>query len=109
MIKVISVERKQELIQFIINGELMKFYKSKEWMELRQKALKRDNFECQMCKDAGRYHRAENVHHLKEVKTHPHLALTLSNLQCLCIKCHNKVHDRLESVRAPKFTNDERW
>lgn len=109
MLKVIKVERKQELIQFITNGELMKFYKSKEWMALRQKALKRDNFECQMCKDAGRYHKAENVHHLKEVKTHPHLSLTLSNLQCLCIKCHNKVHDRLESVRAPKFTNDERW
>jgi len=109
VLKVIKLERKQELIQFIINGELMKFYKSKEWMALRQKALKRDNFECQMCKDAGRYHKAENVHHLKEVKTHPHLSLTLGNLQCLCITCHNEVHDRLEVTRKDKFYQDERW
>lgn len=87
----------------------MKFYKSNEWMTLRLEALKRDNYECQLCKVAGRYHKAENVHHMKEVKTHPHLSLTLNNLQCLCIKCHNGVHDRLEVTRATKYMNDERW
>ncbi|MFJ7183809.1 HNH endonuclease [Lysinibacillus xylanilyticus] len=92
----IKEARKQELIAFILRGELMKFYKSKEWMDLRLDALKRDNYECQLCKEAGRYHKAESVHHMKEVKTHPHLSLILSNLQCLCIKCHNEVHDRLE-------------
>jgi len=105
----IKTERKQELIKHINNNELMKFYKSREWMSLRKEALKRDNYECQLCKAAGRYHKAENVHHMKEVKTHPHLSLTLSNLQCLCIKCHNDVHDRLEVTRATKYMNDERW
>ncbi|MFJ7662970.1 HNH endonuclease [Lysinibacillus sp. NPDC097162] len=105
----IKPERIQQLHSHINSGELMKFYKSREWMSLRKEALKRDNYECQLCKATGRYHKAENVHHMKEVKTHPHLSLTLSNLQCLCIKCHNEVHDRLESVRAPKFTNEERW
>lgn len=105
----ITKQRERELIAFILNNELMKFYKSREWMQLRLKALKRDNYECQLCKENGRYHKAENVHHMKEVKTHPHLSLTLSNLQCLCIKCHNEVHDRLESTRAPKFMNEERW
>ncbi|WP_241747211.1 hypothetical protein [Lysinibacillus sphaericus] len=57
--------RNQELIAFILSGELMKFYKSKEWMDLRLDALKRDNYECQSCKAAGRYHMAENVHHFK--------------------------------------------
>ncbi len=105
----INEVRKQELNTLILNGEFMKFYKSKEWMQLRLKALKRDNFECQLCKDAGRYHKAENVHHMKEIKTYPHLSLTLSNLQYLCVTCHNKVHDRLESIRVPKFINEERW
>lgn len=105
----LTEERKQQLIAHINNGDLMKFYKSREWMALRKVALKRDNNECQLCKQAGRYHKAENVHHLKEVKTHPHLSLTLSNLQCLCIKCHNEVHERIESVRVPKFMNEERW
>jgi len=105
----IKEARIQELISLITNGELMKFYKSKEWMILRLKALKRDNYECQLCKAAGRYHKAENVHHMKEVKTHPNLSLTLNNLQCLCLKCHNEVHDRLESTRKNKYANDERW
>ncbi|SKC04889.1 HNH endonuclease [Lysinibacillus sp. AC-3] len=105
----IKEARKQELIKHILDGKLMKFYKSNEWMQLRQEALKRDNFECQLCKAVGRYHKAENVHHIKEVKTHPYLSLTLNNLQCLCIKCHNEVHDRLEITRKNKYANDERW
>lgn len=39
-----------DYIKLIREGKLMKFYKSKEWRELRLKALKRDNYECQMCK-----------------------------------------------------------
>ncbi|UOE96065.1 HNH endonuclease signature motif containing protein [Alkalihalobacillus sp. LMS39] len=100
---------RQELLAAIKIGNLMKFYKSKEWLSLRKKALKRDNYECQMCKSKGSYHKAENVHHIKEVKTHPELALSLNNLQCLCISCHNEIHDRLEETRKPKFMNEERW
>lgn len=100
-----------EIKDLVRLDNLMKFYKSKEWLELRKIALKRDNNECQLCKAKGKYHRAENVHHIKEVKTHPHLALTLDNLQCLCIRCHNEVHDRLEQEKnkMPKFMNVERW
>lgn len=99
----------EEVIKLIQTNNLMKFYKSKEWLSLRKKALKRDNHECQLCKDNGKYHKAENVHHMKEVKTHPHLALDLDNLQCLCITCHNDVHDRLDVTRANKYADDERW
>ncbi|MDX1807835.1 MAG: HNH endonuclease signature motif containing protein, partial [Paenisporosarcina sp.] len=87
--------------------------KSKEWLSLRQLALKRDKFECQMCKKKGKYHKAECVHHIKEVKMFPGLALTLSNLMCLCNACHNKVHDRMSIFQReqgkPKFTNKEQW
>lgn len=101
-------ERLQLLINYIRNDELMKFYKSREWMALRQIALKRDNYECQMCKAKGRYHKAENVHHVKEVKIAPHLSLTLDNLLCVCIPCHNEIHERSVNKNKPRF-NDERW
>ena len=102
----------QKLLNYIKSNQLMKFYKSKEWMSLRQKALKRDNNECQLCKADGKYHAAECVHHIKEVKLFPLLALTLSNLQSLCNKCHNKVHDRTGihlREQGKKFQNEERW
>ncbi|MDZ5712251.1 HNH endonuclease [Jeotgalibacillus haloalkalitolerans] len=117
--------RLKELIDLIIQGELNKFYKSKEWQALRQKALKRDKHECQRCKRLGRVTTANtdqprdhkrkgslHVHHLKEVKTHPHLALTLDNLETLCRTCHNVVHDRLAdhmSKKKKRFMNEERW
>lgn len=109
------MERKrfEHLLTFIRNDQLMKFYKSKEWLTLRVVALQRDNFECQMCKEKGKYHKAECVHHIKEVKLSPRLSLTLDNLMCLCNACHNKVHDRMSIFQReqgkPKFTNEERW
>ena len=105
----LTQERMQQLITFIERRELMKFYKSREWMSLRLQALKRDNYECQICKEKGRYHKAENVHHIKEILTHPYLSLTLNNLLCLCISCHNEVHDRKPRERKQTFTNEERW
>lgn len=100
----------EEIVELIQTDNLMKFYKSKEWKALRLKALKRDNYECQICKSKGKYKRAENVHHMKEVKTHPELALDLDNLQCLCVRCHNDVHDRLEQKeKKRRFWNEERW
>ncbi|WP_353762086.1 hypothetical protein [Bacillus cereus group sp. RP43] len=37
----------------------------REWKTLRQKAMKRDNYECQICKSRGKYKPVENVHHIK--------------------------------------------
>ncbi|WP_255551065.1 HNH endonuclease [Sporosarcina sp. E16_8] len=105
----ITDKRETELINFIRQDKLMKFYKSKEWFAVREQARRRDNYECQVCKSKGRYKRVQNVHHLKEVKTHPHLSLKLNNLQSLCIPCHNDAHERLKDVVEKKFMNVERW
>ncbi|WP_369126193.1 HNH endonuclease [Kurthia massiliensis] len=32
------------------------------------------------------------VHHIKEVKDRPDLALSITNLQTVCRNCHNKIH-----------------
>jgi 5-methylcytosine-specific restriction endonuclease McrA len=98
------------LEHLIRQDKLIPFYKCKEWRALRQEALERDNFECQECKRKGRYKRAQNVHHLKEVKARPDLALELNNLECICIACHNAVHDkRLRNDHRKPFVNEERW
>lgn len=117
---------------------MVKFYQSRAWRSLRYDALIRDNFECQECKRNGRvtttphthpraphtaptrytngYKKGQRessleVHHLKEVKDFPELALVLSNLETLCVSCHNKAHDRLDNLNNSnvKFFSPERW
>ena len=105
----LSQERLTWLKDLIRQDKVVKFYQWSAWRKLRQQALKRDNYECQTCKRIGKYSKAQNVHHLKEVKQYPKLALTLDNLECICINCHNKEHERLEKTRPVRFTNEERW
>lgn len=98
------------LYNLIKTGQLIKFYKSREWRDLRQLALRRDHYECRMHRAKGKYHHAQCVHHIKEVKPYPHLALTLSNLMTLCNVCHNEVHGRVGGqVKVERFSNEERW
>ena len=103
------------LVKLIREDNLKKFYDCSKWRKLRQKAMKRDNYECQMCKQQGKYHKVNNVHHIKEVKDRPDLALTIDNLICLCIDHHNEVHERYVDGQNKKikdfknFDSSERW
>lgn len=107
-----NIQRIKELIR---EDKLVKFYQCREWYGkdgIRNKALERDNYECQECKRQGKVGQAQNVHHIKEVKDFPSLALVLDNVESVCINCHNKTHKRLEKyIRKvkPKFVNEERW
>lgn len=97
------------------------FYKSGAWNNLRQQALKRDNYECQECKRQGKVHvdsvKVEgerksvelNVHHKYEIKHYPKLALTLDNLETLCLNCHNVMHDRVFGQTKANRWDDEMW
>ncbi|WP_431030043.1 HNH endonuclease [Lysinibacillus sp. LZ02] len=105
----LTPERLQWLRKLITEDKVIRFYQWCEWRKLRKKALERDRYECQQCKHNGRYSKAENVHHLKEVKDYPELAMTLSNLESVCITCHNKEHKRFAKVNQPRFINEERW
>lgn len=98
-----------------------KFYKSGDWLRLRQKALIRDNHECQECKREGKVHLdsikkegerkaiALNVHHKKEIEFHPEEALNLDNLETLCLYHHNLIHDKGFSSEKSRKWNDEKW
>lgn len=106
--------------------EAKQFYNSKEWKAKRLDILKRDKFECQDCRarlkeaaekavrlygEDAKIRRAEQVHHLKELREHPELALDDDNLISLCIQCHNIRHGRNPKrfVRKKKKLNEERW
>ena len=98
------------LKELIIKDQLIKFYKSKEWRTIRSYAKERDHNECQSCKRAGGFGLAEMVHHIVEVRRQPELALTLSNLECECNACHNKLHpEKLNKSINERSTNEERW
>ena len=59
----------QDLIKWIAAmQDVHQFYKSTVWKHKRKQMLERDNFECQMCKKAGKYSEAVVVHHIKHLK-----------------------------------------
>lgn len=101
----------RKLLGWIRSDKLVRFYQSREWRELRSRRMKLDNYECQVCKARGRYHKAEMVHHIVHVKDNPLLALKLDNLLSLCNKCHNREHPEklIDFQKNKKFTNPERW
>ena len=89
--------------------ETKAFYNSSAWKQKRLQILERDHYECQDCrrrlKDAvaaghilqgedRKIRRAEEVHHIVELKEHPELGLEDDNLISLCVKCHNLRHGR---------------
>lgn len=69
------------------------FYGSKKWKKARERALRRDEYQCQDCKRYGKITAAEHVHHIKPLEDCTAAeAIDLSNLVSLCRDCHNKRH-----------------
>lgn len=59
--------------------------RTRRWKALRLQVLRRDGWRCVKCGDPGR-----EVDHIKPVRTHPHLAWDITNLQTLDGKCHSR-------------------
>ena len=111
--------------QLIREDKIYLFYKTDDWLELRDDVMRDAHYECQQCLKNGIYKRAEMVHHINEVRKRPDLALTrefidaitnekIINLVALCNSCHEKEHpDRFGNYRLQRgierFTNDEKW
>lgn len=80
----------------------MMYYNSKQWKNLRNKYIT-DHPLCEECLIKGRSVEAKHVHHIYQFfKCKPELRwyalLDESNLQALCIKCHNEKHVELNSL-----------
>lgn len=117
--------------QLIKDHELWKFYKSKEWITLKEQILKENHYECVECKKHGTITRYDvdhegnkklisTVHHVQFVRKHPALALsrtytyngkTYQNLIPVCKACHNKLHPEKNKNKKSQsgFTNQEHW
>lgn len=132
-----------ERIKYLISvNRLDRFYHSKEWNALKKEVLEEQHYECQLCKE--KYHRltilrlsrkhksyytTKNgwrkdkpiacVHHVREVKLFPELALCKYYLDAkgvkqrqliaLCPFCHNELHNRFQHSDKTRFVNEERW
>lgn len=64
------------LTGLIESGDPHLFYVSSRWLRKREEILRMDRYECQLCKQRGRYRKAELVHHVNHVKDRPDLALS---------------------------------
>ena len=118
----IAIE-KEELVKWIkylmSTNKMPKFYQGKEWKKLKKEVLRADHYECQLCKSKRKLtilNDSSPVHHIKEVKKEPALALSKyyidrngkkkRQLISLCEECHNEIHKRFQKKEP---LNIERW
>lgn len=128
-----SEKELSEWIRTLIEtNELWRFYKSKEWINLKRQVLRENHYECAECKRQGKLTRYDidkcgrlklisTVHHAKHVRQYPELAMSrtfsykgkiYNNLIPVCKACHNRLHpekQRKNKIDNDKFTNVERW
>lgn len=106
------------LQQLISDGREGVWYNGAAWEHMRQAVLKMDSYECQRCKERGRYHKAEIVHHVKHLKDRPDLALSIYDpdtgnrqLISVCKQCHEDLHPEAQRQYRPKGkpVTAERW
>lgn len=116
--------------KLIQDGELWRFYKSKEWLVIKVEVLKEFHNECAICKSKGKITRYDvdkdgkkklisTVHHNQFVRIHPELATCkyyyyegkkYRNLIPVCKCCHNQLHpEKNKSKRKESFVNKELW
>ncbi len=88
--------------------ETEKFYVSATWRRKAKAILRRDHYQCQLCKRYGRISEAQIVHHKLELAEYPELAFDDNNLISVCKKCHNKLHDE-KGTKAYMRKNEDRY
>ncbi|MBE1727410.1 HNH endonuclease [Lactobacillus plantarum] len=68
------------------------FYHSIEWRSIRESALKRDHYLCQVCRRNGIIKQGNTVHHIIPIKNDWSKRLDMDNLETICPSCHNQEH-----------------
>ena len=115
---------KNELERFIKEmikaNTIYKFYKTKEWLYIKNKMKNKFHNECVDCRKLGRITMCEVVHHEQYVRKYPRLALDefyidkkgnrKRNLIPLCHACHLKRHGYHNMNNSnKKILNSEKW
>ena len=108
----------RRLVRLLKEGRENVWYNSEPWRSTRSAVLKADCYECQRCKERGRYSRAVLVHHVKHLKDRPDLALSIIDpatgerqLVSVCKQCHEELHPESQRQFFPKEppVTVERW
>ena len=68
------------------------FYTSADWKLTRDVVKNRDKGLCKLCQSNDRVSFVNTVHHIEELKDEWSLRMNMSNLICLCDRCHLRVH-----------------
>lgn len=68
------------------------FYSTSAWLAARERVLMRDDHLCRRCARRGQIRVGDTVHHITPLEDAPALALTESNLETVCRKCHEQLH-----------------
>ena len=73
-----------------------RFYASPQWVRLRDIVLARANYQCQVCRRAGRITPATEVHHKIPIRVDWSKRLDEHNLIALCHRCHMNEERKLK-------------
>ena len=106
--------------EHVPHSKRRKFYRSKDWKELREFVLARDNYECQWCKARGKVTTRDDaileIDHIIEIDKDFSLSLEPENCRTLCRGCHNYRHNRfakqvkqVKPAEIKKWDSDEMW
>lgn len=76
------------------------------WNYFRLMVFNRDRYVCTKC-GVSEYHSTLQVHHIKRVRTNPHLLFDIDNCVTLCRKCHKKLHDEAQTMYEEEIDYDE--
>lgn len=79
------------------------FRKGTKYKKWREKALKMDNYTCQMCKQKGG---ELDVHHLLPYTDYKEHVISIGNGYTLCKKCHKLVHKEMRKKKWPITKKD---
>lgn len=110
-------ERDIAFVKKCIEENIHRFYTWSKWKTKREEVLRLDKYECQICKQRGKYKKATTVHHVNYVKKHPDKSLEIwyyfrgekkRNLISLCHECHEEVHGYRKKEKKKPLT-EERW
>lgn len=109
----------------INDKDVHRFYCSTKWQRIRDKVMRLDHYECQLCK--SKYHRiskASMVHHVHHLEDYPNLALEIydeeghRNLICFsgCTSLWHELHRLIKfkkiieaKRKSIQNLNPERW
>jgi len=99
-------QRRQIRRQERLKNQVVGFYESREWRELRFKVLRKYGPTCMACFKPGSPGNPMHVDHIKPRSKYPELELDIDNLQILCEDCNLGKCNYTEEDLRPKSALD---